>query len=795
MTTGSIFHQTGPFYYPFTKPLTGNINDLCSNPTNFGCNLNTNYSTTNCGPNSKPVLDCGIGTSAVCCPEKIFPYAKTTSYCTYLNNQGCFKHQKYSWPRSTGISIPCPTNTYDVSDCGLCCPPDITNNMNFTNDPYDPDKNNIVGNVWNKDNTNLENGIYKITINNQCLMNFVDQTMPVMYQKSNYPTDKYPGDCGGTWIVTKMAEKYIGQGVFPSSDLKYVPGGYTLFNTISGLYLSLRTSQFGNGIEVSLSSKPTVVSIFKNSDGSYRIQNAKNQIGSFSGIGNIGNPVNCAIVDQNNNFKTYNWGNGLSGLPCGINTATDQTNYKFQFTKVTNVTQTDLPATLPDGEYYIEVGNDCISFDGTVSNYGGNSGTCGTLLPRFGVNTGYKWIVINEPGGGFSLQNEINGNYLQEPVYGKTITTGPNRAILNILKNSDNSVRITSSEQICLTYENNTLKGFNWNVNTLECGTGPNATVSNYKFKFVPVPESVIPPVSDLPNGEGVYEINTISDGVLFDKETGGGIYQTQPVVFNEIPNILQMSNKASPNNLSEQRWQISKARDIYDNSGYTFQNLASKKYITLSSDPKKVLTTTPTKTVLFLYINSDGSYTIQNQSGACLNGTQQKYANTFGGGAWNYYYTTLRENQSINACGMSTLSSNVSFRLNFINPPSEMQNLTGNGGNCTYTWYNTDLLSTVVSGFSDQVSCDTAITVAKQNAALYNIPTDNITGNWTPFFDGEAHILYTYGGKCLSVDNNGNVIASTNCSKNSCVTTQDENGNYITDCSPSNKKCEFALD
>ena len=95
MTSETIFHKSGPFYYPFTKPLLGNINDLCSEPSNFGCNLNTNYSATNCGPGSKPVLDCGIGTTAVCCPEKIFPYAKTTKYCTYLNNQGCFGRQKY----------------------------------------------------------------------------------------------------------------------------------------------------------------------------------------------------------------------------------------------------------------------------------------------------------------------------------------------------------------------------------------------------------------------------------------------------------------------------------------------------------------------------------------------------------------------------------------------------------------------------------------------------------------------------------------------------------------------------
>ncbi len=128
-------------------------------------------------------------------------------------------------------------------------------------------------------------------------MNFVDNNMPVMYKNSasGYPANQYPGDCGGTWEITKMTEQYIGQGIYPSSDTKYVPGGYTLFNNISGLYLSMKSSDYGHSVTISLSPKPTVVLIFKNTDGSYRIQNARNQIGSFSGVGNIGNPLNCAI--------------------------------------------------------------------------------------------------------------------------------------------------------------------------------------------------------------------------------------------------------------------------------------------------------------------------------------------------------------------------------------------------------------------------------------------------------------------------------------------------------------------
>ena len=200
----------------------------------------------------------------------------------------------------------------------------------------------------------------------------------------------------------------------------------------------------------------------------------------------------------------------------------------------------------------------------------------------------------------------------------KGITVGANKAIVNIFVNSDNSVRITSTDQlpICIINSSGTLKGYNWNVNTLECGTGPNATVSNYKFNFVPVPPIVIPPVSDLPNGEGTYEINTgTSEGLLFEQTTGGGTLEIQPgcsvscpVITNSIPNILEMSSKYGPTNLP-QRWNISTAVDANGNNGYTIQNTYSSKYLTLSNDFNQVLTTVDTKTVLFLYLNSDNSF------------------------------------------------------------------------------------------------------------------------------------------------------------------------------------------
>jgi hypothetical protein len=560
----------------------------------------------------------------------------------------------------------------------------------------------------------------------------------------------------------------------------------------------MRVMPYGHGVTLGLEDEPTVVAIFKNNDGTYRIQNAKNQIGSFTNLPNIGNPTNCLVVGQDGNLTAYNWEKGLNGLPCGLGSGPDQNNYKFQFTKVTLTDQNNIPAQLVDGEYYIEIkdSNTCLSFDGSISNFGG-TGNCGTLTPRFGVDTSYRWILRNEPNGGFSLQNKVNGKYIQTPIFGQSISLNTNKSILNIFINSDNSLRITSTDQnpICL-INDGTLKGYNWNVNNLECGTGPNATINSYKFNFVPVPPTVIPPVSDLPNGEGIYEINTgTSEGVLFEQTTGGGIQQIQPgctvscpIVTNSIPNIIEMSGKFGPTNLSQQRWKISKAIDDNGNKGYTFQNIFSNRYLALSNDFSQILTTVPDKAVLFLYINSDGSFTIQNQKGACLYRTQQKYADTlFGGDRWNYFYTTNRWNYSTNACGLVTPSNEVKFFLNFINPPPVIQELNGYGGNCTYNWYNPDLSTTSVSGFADEISCNTAITVAQQNAISYNKNTNDVNGIWKPFFDdGEAHILYTYGGKCISVDDNGNIIASTTCTKNNPNTQTCTNIGNTIQCSTS---------
>ncbi len=743
----SIYHKTPVFYYPFSKPLLGNINDLCSNPSKYDCNLNNTYSSTNCGEGYKPVIDCGINSngvtsSAICCPEKIFPYAKVTKYCTYLNNQGCFKHQKYSWPHSQGIisnSIPCPPDTYDISDCGLCCPKDITNGINFTSNAYNPSVDgSIIGNLWNKDNANLEDGFYKISYENSCVVNLIDSEIPTLYQSNSEF-----GDCGGIWKITKIKERYIGKGIYPSADLKYTPGGYTLYNTITKKYLVMKNLDFVSDVKLTTVDKPSVVLIYKNVDGTYRIENARNQIASFSGngLGNIGNPIKCAVVDENSKFDSYNWGNGLVGLPCGINNQTDQNNYKFHFERVDYINQQNIPATLKNGIYYITDNSTdkCINYDGIISNAKGTSGVCGTILPRFKLDTEYRWILKNEPGNKFTLQNEINGNFLDVPVFDKLINTTSTKTLLDIYVNTDGSMRIMNGN-ICIISTNNELKGYNWGIGTMECGTGSNSTINSYKLNFVIAQDIIIPPVSVI--GKGTYEIG-INGGQIFDQNSDVlGITNYYGVVIE---------------NKDQKRWIILESKDKFGNNGYTIQNIFTNRYLEVSNDPNKILGTNPEKTVLYIYLSSNsypGSYyTIQNFEGTCL----YLNSNNFTGKRWEL---------SQNACGLQEPSSEVLYTLKYINPSQTMQTLSGNGGNCNYTWYNTDLSKIEVSGFSDEVSCNEAITVAKQNAEMLDI--ENIDGKWFPFFnDEDFHIFYTYGGKCLSADSNGNVLASSTCTKN----------------------------
>jgi hypothetical protein len=794
MTSESIFDKKGPFYYPFTKPILGNIDQLCSNPANFGCTLNTNYS--GCQEKSKPVLDCGISTSAVCCPETIFPYAKTTDYCTYLNTQGCYSSKTYSWPNGeNSINLPCPDSTYDIKDCNMCCPKDITSNLNFTETKFDPLIVNTVGTLWNKDNANLDDGLYKITYNNSCILSSVDDSKLILYTTS-IPG---PGECGGTWEIKKMTEKYLGSGIYPSDDLKYIPGGYTIYNTVSKKYLTMKNSSFGSNVEIFLSTKPSVVGLFLNSDGSYRIQNAKNQISSFKNLANIGNPVHCAIIDESGNINTQNWGDGLVGKPCGINQGPDQNNYKFHFEKINNTNQSNIPAILTDGEYIIEVetnstfdisdpSDKCIQDSGTLSNFGGTTGLCGSLTPRFKLDTKYRWILKNESGGSFSLKNKTDNKYLQSPVYGQPITTHTTKAKLNLFLNSDNTIRIANNDSVCLIYDNGTLKGYNWNINSLECGTGPKSTLFNYKLHFVPAPSITIPQVSNI--AEGTYEIDTnTGEGSIFEKIVGGGYKYIQPncnvscpLLTQNVSNIVLMTNPTKINgnnssffvldNSNQKRWKVTKEKDTLGNDGYSIQNIVSKRYLTLSSDYTQILTTKDVKVILYLYKNPDSTYTIQDQDGACLYRIEKQYSSS---GLYNYFYNTFRSNESENACGLINLTNDLKYTFRLVDSSLEMQELTGNGGNCNYTWYNEDFTTTSVSGFSSEISCNNAIDIAQQNAALYNI-TEPI-GVWIPFFDSSStdsfndtspniKILYTYGGKCISVDTNSNVIASGTCSK-----------------------------
>lgn len=820
MATTSIFQEKGPFYYPFTNPLTGNIDELCNNPVNYDCVLNTSYQSTNCGTNYKPVLDCGVGTTAVCCPETIFPYAKSTAYCTYLTNQGCFTHQTANVNISqtlngagNGITyggtstIPCPDSTYNITDCGLCCPKDITNNMNFTEEvvnPLDP-----IGSLWNQDTASLPNGIYKIMINGNCMTGNGSDLTLYLNSPSSYTAGQYPGECGPTWQVTKMGDEYIGEGIYPSADLKYVPGGHTIQNVNSGLYLTMSTSPFNSEITPSLSPTPSVVNIFANTDGTYRIQNAKNQIDSFNPVGNIGNPINCLVVGDNNTFESTNWENGLTGLPCGINGGTDQQNYKFQFisqssqsSQSTNPPQIQ-PSQLSNGEYYIEVEdhvnfvnnvptNNCIDASGNVSNYGGAVGTCGTVTPRFQLDTNYRWVLTNEKGG-ISLENVVNGFFIQEPIIGQPISVGPTKAILNIGLNPDGSYSIMNRgiNQACLVVNGGKLEGYNWYVSDGICGTGYGSTLTSYKFNFVPAPPPIIPPVSPLPSGDGIYEIDTTNNmGMLFEQTTGGGTLSLDPSCFeqckpqlNSIPNILEMSGKYTPTNTSQQRWLITSTTDNNGNKGYVVKNEFSNRYITVSNGFGQVLTTSTTPEILYLYLNPDNSYTIQSANGACITQTSQQYASSISGNnPSNYNYTASRSNQSANACGVTNPPSSATYTLKFIGAPASQPTLTGYGGNCTYTWYTSPTASTLISNFSDGVSCNNAITTSINNAYgqygitpptptnVYGLTSTTYSGGpyaWNPFFSpGEAHILFTYMGKCLSVDGNGNVIASDTCTK-----------------------------
>lgn len=799
----TIYDVEPVFYYPFTKPIDGTLSELCNNPTKYGCTQPTkNGDEISCNAGSKPVLDCDAD---VCCPEIMFPYTKLTNYCTYIKNQGCFTHQVYAESYYDPDNLPCPSDTYSIKDCDVCCPKNISNNMNFTDVPYNPLDGNVVGTLWNETNAQLEDGIYKITVgdSNLCMIAFdgsatePSQSPPKPYIKA------ITEDCGGTWLLTKIYDRYIGSGIYPSKDLKYTPGGYTIYNEYLKKYISANNSVYGSAIDVILTDVPHVVNIFKNTNGSYRIQNPRNQIGSFSMVENIGNPSACLVVDGEN-IQSKNWGGGQSGKPCGIGGGPDSGDYKFNFEKIETGGEERTVATLQNGMYYIVVnssgsggsgGSDdkCVEYNGSITKYGGSVGLCGTISPRFALDTPYKWKLTNEDvgesgSGLFSLQNVVNGNYLTVPSVDQPQTiVSQTKSLVHIYVNNDGSFRIVSSDSpSCLVVDGGVAKGFNWNIGNDECGTFGNAIngTGSYKLSIIPVPPVVIPPVSNLPNGDGFYEIRfnyrtetgtgTGTESFVFEQVTGGDYKVKDPSCVNELtcygtsvplPNILKMTPQYAINSESEKWWKITKTIDNFGSSGYTIQNVASKQYMYVSKDPNTVLATTATKTVVYIYTNGNGSYTIQNREGFCLNKTALEYGHHLWNKLWNYNFNGYRWLVSDKACGLSTPTDDVSYFFKYVNTEPTLKELTGNGGNCNYNWYTSPTEFENISGFSDEASCNASIEESKQNSTIMKINTSLVNGTWTPFFSDDTHILRTYKGRCIVAATNGDVTSSTTCS------------------------------
>ena len=799
MTT--VFHKTGKPYYPFTPPLNGTIDELCSNPTHFkqlnglakgtSCNFTSNYSTNGCGSGFKPVLDCEFNNNsttdtAVCCPENMFPYAYTTNYCSYLDQQGCYFIQ----------SGQCPTGTDTIVDCNMCCPTGISNNMNFSSTTYDANTMSVIGDLWNKKFANLPTGTYTIGYQNTCVLPLTKNSqLPGFYQNIG------AGDCGGNWEITNMTEWYEGKLQYPGTDLTYAPGGFTVYNIITGKYLSMSQDPYVSGIDVSLTTTPTVVAIYQNTDGTYRIMNAKNQIGNFVQIGNIGNPEDCLVVN-NNSFSAQNWGSGNTGLPCGINQGSDNNTYKFTITPSSGTITQNIPAIIANGEYVIEIVNSssfvagaptntCILDTGIPGNDGGAVGLCGTVLPRFKLDPKYRWIVTNQGGSGiFSIQSKVTGMYIQPPTYDGSgnsipINISNNYAAVHIFTNTDGtSVRITDGSNICVINDNGTLAGFNWNINTGECGTGPNSTLTNYKFNFMLAPAIIIPPVSVI--AEGTYEISTFNAGTNNNQQ----IYDDQEHInYSKITNMLDFNGSS----LNERRWIITPTVDSLGNNGYTIKNVKTNRYISMDSsnlaNPTYYLDTSqygwvntgggalprfktsPNSSVLYIYRNPNNTYSIQSIDAFCLTSVWEEVDHFCGLGGCQTIMGSGFNNQrglqsASGVCGFTNNQNTMSFTLVLIPPPPSMPILSGSGGNCYFTWYNIDGSSENISAFTDWQSCTSAITAANANASYNGINPSSVNSlwEWFPFFNGDIKTIYDYGLNCLSVDNNHNVIPSQNC-------------------------------
>ena len=200
-----------------------------------------------------------------------------------------------------------------------------------------------------------------------------------------------------------------------------------------------------------------------------------------------------------------NWGLGEIGLPCGINNQPDQVNYKFTITQAQNAESTNVPITLANGEYFIEIidnsfttagssGNNCLTDQSAnswnlnpetnaevstnVSGYNwGESGWCGGGPINQGSSVSAIWIVAQNPAGGYTIQNKASSKYLQSPSFNTTEVTSSTPNQIYIYKNSDGTARITGPTGICLNNNQGTFQGYNWNVSSGECGTGVGSNI------------------------------------------------------------------------------------------------------------------------------------------------------------------------------------------------------------------------------------------------------------------------------------------------------------------------------
>ena len=628
----SIFRQKPKPYYPITIPLQGNLGDLCNNPGNYGCTQNNSNT---CGNNTYPVLDCEFNkTSSVCCPKEKFPYAKTTRYCTYLRGQKCFGT----------VSGTCPAETFFVPDCNMCCPDSgITNNMNFSSIPFDPSSPNVVGDLWNKDyDKTITDGVYKISFGTGCLIASGPDSLSI-YDLIDF------GSCGATWEIKQLTQWYSGETTYPGDSINYEPGGYIVYNKVIGKYLSFKTNDYGSGINIKLTTEPSAVFINKNDDDdTYSIQNARNEVGSFFKLGNIGNPNKCLVVD-----------NGIvKAGDCGI-------GHKFGLTKIDPTELVIVPKVLPDG---------------------------------------------------------------------------------------------------------NSFKGYNWNVGNNECGAGDGFVSSGISFEITKVPIIDYVQVANL--SDGVYLIKNITDDLYLYSDT-----------FNDGSNNYLNYLTVDKNGDKKHRWNINSAIDLQGNKGYTIKNEFTNDYISVTGndysnyfvgglshcDSCTKLTVGTSPEILYIYENSDSTFSIQNDLGVCLTSQLYPTSNTVGTAPVKKITTFMPyfSDKNSDNCGYTNTNLPTNFKFSITRladaPSIKISNFSGTGGRCSFTWYNTLNSSERWSVITSKTSCDNAVAIAEQQSIFNEAP--GAEGFWNPSIKNtQSTPIFTLSGKCLNDTGNGIVSVTNDC-------------------------------